>query len=66
MLRVVSEPNFIISMDLDVDWEKPEITVKIQHSDRIRHEYNVYEYPADEFSGAIKKFEELENQHRKK
>lgn len=66
MIKTVSEPNFNISMHLDVDWEKPEITVKIQHSDRIRHEYREYEYPADDFSGAIKKFEELENQHRKK
>lgn len=65
ILKVNDTDKHNISMDLCVDWENQEISVKVEHWDKVKHSTSGYGYPAEEFPAAIAKFNKLEKEYIK-
>ena len=61
ILKVNDTEKFNISMTLHIDDEAEEITVHIKHWNKQTGVINGYDYPAAEYSKALAKFKELEN-----
>ncbi|MBQ3543492.1 MAG: hypothetical protein IJA34_00645 [Lachnospiraceae bacterium] len=60
ILKVNDTNDFNISMSLSVDWENKEILIYVKYWNKKTNKIDKFEYPANEFSEAIKKFSELE------
>lgn len=60
MLKVNNTDIFQISMDLNVNYDAPEIIIKVSFWDKKAHSIQDFEYNAGDFNKAIEKFNELE------
>ena len=53
-----------ITMELSVYWDTENISIHISHWDKRNGTVSGYDYPAEEFAAACRKFEELENLYK--
>lgn len=60
MLKVNNTDDFQITMELNVDYDTPEIIIKVSFWDKKAHSIQDFEYNARDFNKAIEKFNELE------
>ena len=60
ILKVNDTVTFNNSMTLNVDWKKEKISIEVKSWDKINHSIEEITYLAEEFSQALRKFEELE------
>lgn len=63
ILKVNDTNKFNISMSIIVDWEDEEIRIHIKYWNKQTDVISGFDYSANEFPEAIKKFAELEKIH---